>query len=101
MACVYTNPLEINLVLDIRHENESGDNTLALRCAQLGADLAVPNVVGRGQKCSDCALCHGQEGGFLLGLGVCVDGGHALRLPVDLGCISQVLVDGLHIVQAV
>jgi len=49
VACVYTNPLKVDLVLNIRHKNEGSDDTLALRRGQLGADLAVPNVVGRCQ----------------------------------------------------
>jgi hypothetical protein len=101
VASVNTNPLEINLVLNVRHENEGCDDTLALRCAQLGADLAVPYVVCGCEQCADCALGHCQESRLLSAAGVGVDRGCALRLPVDLGGIAEVLVDALDIVERV
>lgn len=101
VANVNTNPLKIDLVLDVRHENEGRDDTRALRCAQLGADLAVPNVVCRCEKCANCALRHSQQSRFLSGAGVCVDSRRALRLPVNLGGIAEVLVDALDVVERV
>jgi hypothetical protein len=101
MAGVDTNPLEINLVLDVGHENKGRDNTFALGSAQLGANLAVPDVVCRGHQCSNCALGHGQESRLLSAAGVGVNGGLALRLPVDLGGIAKVFVDGLDVVERI
>lgn len=101
VASIDANPFKVDFVLDVGHENESSDNTLALGGGGLCANLAVPDVVGGGEQCSDCALSHGQEGRFLAAAGVCVDGGHALRLPVDLGGIAEILVDGLDVVQRI
>lgn len=95
MGCVDTDPFEINLILGIGHEDEGGDDTLALSSGGLGADLAVPNVMCRGKQCADCALSHGKESRLLAASGVGVDGGHALRLPVDLGRVAEVLVNAL------
>lgn len=99
VAAIDTDPFEIDFVFDVRHEDEGGDNTLALGCRQLGADLSVPYIVGGGEEGSDGAFGHGQEGRFLAAAGVGVDGRHALGLPVDLGGIAEVLVDGLHVIK--
>lgn len=95
VAGVDTDPLKVNLVLDIGHEDEGRDNTLALGSGCLCANLAVPNIMCRGQQCTDGALGHGQESRLLAVAGVGVDGGHALRLPIDLGRVAEVLVDAL------
>lgn len=101
MASIDTNPLKVNFVLDVGHENEGGDDTLALRRGKLGADLAVPDVVCRGEQSADGALSHGEQRRGLSAAGVLVEGRHALGLPVDLGGIAEVLVDGLDIIQRV
>jgi len=101
VASVDTDPLKVNLVLDVGHENEGSDDALALGRGELGANLAVPDIVRGCEQCADGALGHGQEGRLLAVAGVRVDGGGALRLPVDLGGVAEVLVDGLHIVEGV
>jgi hypothetical protein len=101
VAGVDANPLKINLVFDIGHENEGRDNSLALGGGQLGADLAIPDIMGRGEQCADSALSHGQESRLLAVAWIRVDGGHALRLPVDLGGIAEVFVNGLDVVERV
>jgi hypothetical protein len=101
VGSVDTNPLKVNLVLDVGHENEGSDDTLALGGGELGANLAVPDIVRGREQCADGALGHGQEGRLLATAGVRVDGGGALRLPVDLGGVAEVLVDGLDIVEGV
>lgn len=97
MSIVYVvaDELEIDFVLDVGHHDEGGNDTLALAGGHGGANLAVPYVEGRGQQRADSALGHGQ--GNTTGR-VCDR--VALRLPVDLGVVTEVLVDGLDIVQA-
>ena len=97
---VDADPLKVDLVLDIAHKDEGGDDALALRRRCLGAYLAVPDVVCRGQQSANRALGHGQQR-RLLAAAVGVDGGRALRLPVDLGGVAEVLVDRLHVVERV
>lgn len=58
---ILSNKLEINLILDIAHQNESSHNTLSLRCSHRRADLAIPDVVCARKQCSDCAGCHGEQ----------------------------------------
>ena len=101
MPSVNANPLEVDLVLDIRHKNEGCDDTLALGCGSLGADLAIPNVVCRCEQCSNCVLGHCQERRLLAAARVGVDGRRTLRLPVDLRRVTEVLVDALDIAEGV
>jgi hypothetical protein len=98
---VDTDPFKVNLVLDIGHEDEGCYDTCTLGSAGLGANLAVPDVMCGCQKCSNCALCHCQESRLLLRRRVGVYSGHALRLPVDLGGIAEVLVNRLNIVEII
>lgn len=94
IANVIADELEIDFVLDVGHHDESCDDTLALAGGHGGTDLAVPHVEGRGQQGADSAFGHGQSNtarGVLDGV--------ALRLPVDLGVVAQVVVDGLNVLE--
>lgn len=82
---VGANPLQINLVLDVRHQDERGDNTVTPRALELARDLAVKDVVAAGDQRADTILGHGHEHGAVLDLGETgVD-------PVGGGGITEVL----------
>lgn len=82
---VGTNPLVIDLVLDVGEQDESSDDTLAAGRLDLAADLAVPDVVVVGEESTDGVLGHGHEQVAILGLGEAAVG------PVGGGGIAQVL----------
>jgi len=93
---VGTDKLKIDFVFDVGHHDEGSNDTLALAGRQSGADLAVPYVKGRGQQCANGAFGHGKSNTT----GAVLDG-ISLRLPVDLGVVTEVLVNGLDIVKVV
>jgi hypothetical protein len=94
MVDVDTDKLKVDFVLDVRHENEGCHHTLALGSGHLGAHLAVPCVVVGRQQGTRGALGECQEQRLVL-----VDDRLALGLPVDLGGVAEVGIDGLDIVE--
>lgn len=82
---VGTDPLVVDLVLDIGQQDESGHDTLATAGLDLSRDLAVPDVVVVGEKSSDRLLGHGHEKGAVLNLGETAVG------PIGRAGIAQVL----------
>lgn len=82
---VGTNPLVINLILDVGEQDESGHDTLAAGRLDLAANLAVPDVVVVGEESTDGVLGHGHEQVAILGLGETAVG------PVGSAGIAQVL----------
>lgn len=90
-----TNKLEVNLVLDIRKQDESCHHTLATATLHFSGNLAVPDVVVVGEQSADGAIGHGEEKVAILGQRL------TAVHPIGLASISQVLgVDG-NVVQVV
>jgi hypothetical protein len=84
---VNTNPLVVDLVLDIAEQDKGRDNTGAAGCLHAGLDVAVPHVPRRGEDGADRLGRHGEQGV------VAVQERLALADPVGLVRVAQILAD--------
>lgn len=82
---INADPFEIDFVLDVAHQDESGNDTLTLGGSHVGAYGTVPHVVCAGKKSADGVGSHGQKHGLVL-----VDSRRAGADPVGLAGITEV-----------
>lgn len=94
-AEVNTNKLIINLILDIREENESRDNAATTASLHAGLDVAVPQVRRGRQHGAHAALGHGQQHIAV------VQRRLARRHPVGLGRVAEVFANVGDVVEGI
>lgn len=90
-----TDPLVVDLVLNIGQKNESGHDTLAAGALKLSRNLAVPDVVVVREESSDTLGRHSHDQIAIFGLNLSTVG------PVGSAGVTQVLVLGDSIVEVV
>jgi len=90
---VGTDPLVIDLILDIGQQNESSHDTLAAGALNLSRDLAVPDVMVVGEQSTDTLSGHGHDQVAILSLGL------SGVSPVGGGSVTEVLILGDSIVE--
>lgn len=84
---INTNPFVVNLILDIREENEAANDTSATRRLHTRLDVAVPHVRSGREHGTRAALGHGEQSVVI------VEGSLARPDPRGLVRVTKVVVD--------
>ena len=82
---IRTHPFEINLILNVGHQDESCNHTLSTAAFNIGRNFAVPDIVSARKQSTDTVFRHSQDDISVFELG------RSRIFPIRGRCIPQIL----------